>query len=96
LPKRLYGKVFVDQGDVSKALAQRLFETYGIQFFARARRNMKNHLMRLTDRLLAHKCAIVKTLIEKLKNISQIEHSRHRSPTNFMVNLICGLIAYSH
>ena len=29
-------------------------------------------------------------------NISQIEHSRHRSPVNFVVNLICGLIAYAH
>jgi hypothetical protein len=57
---------------------------------------MKNHLMRLTDKLLARKRAIVETVIDQLKNISQIEHSRHRSPTNFMVNVLCGLIAYCH
>jgi hypothetical protein len=57
---------------------------------------MKNHLMRLTDKLLARKRAIVETIIDQLKNISQIEHSRHRSPANFMVNVICGLIAYCH
>jgi hypothetical protein len=57
-------------------LAQRLFETYGIEFFAKPRRNMKNHLMRLTDKLLARKRAIVETIIDQLKNISQIEHSR--------------------
>ncbi|MEM1281789.1 MAG: IS982 family transposase [Cyanobacteria bacterium P01_H01_bin.152] len=96
LLKGLYGKVFADRGYVSKALAKQLFETFGIEFFAKPRRNMKNYLMRLSDKLLARKRAIVETVIDQLKNISQIEHSRHRSPTNFMVNLICGLIAYCH
>ena len=36
------------------------------------------------------------TIIDQLKNISQIEHTRHRSPINFMVNLLGGLIAYCH
>ena len=44
---------------------------------------MKNHLMRLTDTLLARKRSIIETIIDQLKNISQIEHSRHRSPVNF-------------
>jgi transposase len=96
LLKGLYGKVFADRGYISKALAERLLETYGIEFFAKPRRNMKNHLMRLTDKLLARKRALVETILDQLKNISQIEHSRHRSPTNFMVNVICGLIAYCH
>ncbi len=52
--------------------------------------------MRLTDKLLARKRAIVETIIDQFKNISQIEHSRHRSPVNFMVNVVCGLIAYGH
>jgi hypothetical protein len=33
---------------------------------------------------------------DQLKNISQIEHSRHRSVTNFLVNLAAGLIAYTY
>ena len=52
--------------------------------------------MQLTDKLLARKWVIVETVIDQLQNISQIEHSRHRSYTNFMVNIICGLIAYCH
>ena len=60
------------------------------------------------DALFLRKRSIVETIIDQLKNISQIEHSRHRSPQNFlrtgpvgavlfkMVNLICGLIAYCH
>jgi hypothetical protein len=49
-----------------------------------------------TDKLLVRKRAMVETVIDQPKNISQIEHSRHRSPTNFMVNVLCGLIAYCH
>ena len=96
LLKDLFGKVFADRGYVSRALAQKLFEDYGIEFVARPKRRMKNHLMRLSDKLLARKRAIIETVIDQLKNISQIEHSRHRSPVNFTVNLLCGLIAYCH
>ena len=96
LLKSLFGKVFADRGYVSQKLATQLLKELGIEFFAKPRRNMKNRLMRLTDKLLARKRSIIETIIDQLKNISQIEHSRHRSPVNFMVNLLCGLIAYSH
>ena len=52
--------------------------------------------MPLTDRLLLRKRAIIESIIDQLKNISQIEHSRHRSPVNCLVNILCGLIAYCH
>jgi hypothetical protein len=45
-------------------------------------------------RLLLRKRAIIESITDQLKNVSQIEHTRHRSPLNFCVNLICGLIAY--
>jgi hypothetical protein len=48
------------------------------------------------DRILLRKRAIIESVIDQLKNISQIEHSRHRSVVNFMVNLMSGLIAYAH
>lgn len=92
----LHGKVFADRGYVSKKLAKQLLDAFNIEFFAKLRRNMKNKLMRLTDKLLSHKRSIVETVIDQLKNISQIEHSRHRSPVNCWVNIICGLIAYCH
>jgi transposase len=92
----LFGKVFADRGYVSQSLTQQLFQEKGIEFFAPPRRNMKNCLMRLHDKLLARKRSIIETIIDQLKNISQIEHSRHRSPVNFAVNVLCGLIAYCH
>jgi transposase len=96
LLKQLFGKVFADRGYVSTALAQQLLADFGIKFFAKPRRNMKNQLMHLSDKLLARKRSIIETIIDQLKNISQIEHSRHRSPINCFVHLLCGLIAYCH
>jgi hypothetical protein len=52
--------------------------------------------MRLSDKLLARKRSIIETIVDQLKNISQIGHSRHRSSVNFGVNILCGLIAYCH
>lgn len=92
----LFGKFFADRGYVSQKLAHQLLEDFGIQFFAKPRRNMKNKLMRLHDKLLSRQRSIIETINDQLKNISQIEHSRHRSPVNFCVNVLCGLIAYCH
>ena len=57
---------------------------------------MKNKLMTMLDQQLLRKRAIVESVIDQLKNISQIEHSCHRSPTNFVVNLLAALIAHCH
>jgi len=54
---------------------------------------MKNRLMPLADKLLLRRRSIIETINDQLKNISQIEHSRHRSFTNFLVNLLAGLLA---
>ncbi len=96
LLQSLFGNVFADRGYVSQPLAKQLFDTFGLHFFAKAKRNMKNHLMRWSDKLLSRKRAIIESIIDQLKNLSQIEHSRHRSPVNFLVNVVCGLIAYCH
>ena len=96
LVKHLAGKLIGDKGYISRKLQDELRQTFGIQLITKLKRNMKNQLMPLADRLLLRKRAIIETIIDQLKNISQIEHTRHRSLTNFMVNLLCGLIAYCH
>lgn len=96
LLQQLFGKVFADKGYVSQKLAKQLLETTGIQLITRLKRNMKQRLMPLSDRLMLRKRSVIETIIDQLKNISQIEHSRHRSPVNCFVNIICGLIAYCH
>ncbi len=94
LVKGLFGKLFGDKGYLSQQLAQMLRELFDLQLITKLRKNMKNQLMAMSDRILLRKRAIIESIIDQLKNISQIEHSRHRSVTNFVVNVLCGLIAY--
>ena len=68
----------------------------GIQLITKVKSNMKNKLMVMTDQLLIRKRSIMETLNDQLKNISRIEHSRHRSPLNFLVSLVSGLMAYTY
>jgi hypothetical protein len=89
----LFGKVYADKGYISKDLFAELFAKE-VQLITGIRKNMQNQLMPLADKLLLRKRAIIETVNDQLKNISQIEHSRHRSFTNFLVNLLAGLLAY--
>lgn len=47
------------------------------------------------DRMMLRKRAVIESVNDFLKNICDIEHSRHRSITNFLVNLLAALAAYS-
>ncbi len=96
LSRRLFGKLIADRGYISQALFEELLETFGVQLITKLRKNMKNRLMPLVDKLLLRKRAIIESIVDQLKNISQIEHTRHRSPTNCFINIIAGLIAYCH
>ncbi len=76
-----------------RELFQRLFVD-SIQLITKLKSNMKGALMSMSDRLLTRKRAIIETINDELKNIAQVEHSRHRSFDNFMVNLLGVLAAY--
>jgi transposase len=91
----LGGQLFGDRGYISQALHDLLLGQ-GLELLTKIRRTMKNRMMRLWDKLLLRKRALIETIHDQLKNISQIEHTRHRSVPGFMVNLVAGLVAYSH
>ena len=55
---------------------------------------MKNGIISLFDKALLRKRAIIESVNHQLKNISQIKRTSHRSNFNFMINVLCGLIAY--
>ena len=88
-----YGKLVGDKGYISKNLFQRLFVD-GIQLITKLKSNMKGALMSVSDRLLLRKRAIIETVNDELKNIAQVEHSRHRCFDNFIVNLLGAIAAY--
>jgi DDE family transposase len=94
LVKGLFGKLFGDKGYVSRPLFEAL-DDEGVQLVTKLKRGMKNRLMPVFDKIMLRKRAIVETVMDQLKNISQIEHSRHRSVANCLVNLVAGLIAYT-
>jgi hypothetical protein len=93
--KALFGKLYGDKGYISQALFEDLF-AQGIHLMTKLRKNMKTNLVTpLADAINLRKRAICETIFDQLKNIFQIEHSRHRSPKNFITNLFSGLIAYN-
>lgn len=96
LARRLFGKLFGDQGYLAHALAAHLLLTQGLQLITKLRKNMRPVLLPPGDHLLLRKRAIIESINDQLKNICQIEHTRHRSPLNFVVHLLAGLIAYCH
>jgi hypothetical protein len=94
LTKKLAGKLFGDKGYISAKLFKELYEK-GINFYTGIKSNMKNQLVPVIDKLLLRKRSIIETIFDQLKNVAQIEHSRHRSPTNFLVHVTAALTAYS-
>ena len=94
--RQRFGKLFADRGYISQPLAEQLLVEHGIQLITKLRKNMHHRLLDLSDKLLLRKRTSIETIYDQLKNICQIEHSRHRSPVNFLVNLVAGLIAYCH
>ena len=95
LTEGLFGKLVADKGYISQALFEQLFRR-GLHLVTRIKSNMKNRLVPFWDKVLLRKRAIVETVIDQLKNVCQVEHSRHRSPANYFAEVVAGLIAYTY
>jgi len=91
---KVFGKIFADRGYIGKDLFEKLFVD-GIHLVTKIKKNMKNALIHIYDKILLRKRAVVESVNDILKNQCQIEHTRHRSFDNFITNLISGLIAYA-
>jgi hypothetical protein len=94
MTKDIFGKLFGDKGYLSKALFDALFQD-GIQLVTKIKKNMKNHIMSLRDKILPRKRAIIETINDELKNHCQVEHARHRSVNGLLFNILGALTAYS-
>ena len=95
LTRGLTGKLIGDRGYISHRLFHELWER-GLQLVTKIRKNMRNKLMPMVDKLLLRKRAIIETINDQIKNIQQVEHTRHRSVTNAMVNVLAASVAYTH
>ena len=93
LKKDIFGSIYADRGYVSKPLKISLLK-YGIRLVTRVRSNMKPVKFSAFDSVMLKCRSLIETVNDQLKNLSQIEHTRHRSVFNFTVNLMAGIIAY--
>jgi hypothetical protein len=82
------------EATISQALRETL-QQQGVELITKLRKKMKPKLLNLMDKILLRKRALIETANDQLKSVCQIEHSRHRSPTNAFVHLIAGLVAYT-
>jgi hypothetical protein len=94
ITKELLGKLFADKGYIGQKLFDQLLDK-GLQLITGIRKNMKNRLMSQWDKLMLRKRSLIESVNHQLKNVFQIEHSRHRSVFNGFANMICAIIAFA-
>ena len=85
MSKSLWGKLVCNRGYLSQSLFEQPY-AQGLQLITPIRKNMQIRLVLLQDNLLTRKRFIIETIVDQLKTISQIEHTRHRSTTNSSIS----------
>jgi hypothetical protein len=93
LCKGLFGLLFGDRGYVSKDLSKALAEQ-GLELVTTLKKNMKPVPRTDFEKAVLRRRSLVETVVDQLKNLCQVEHTRHRSTANFLVNLMAGIVAY--
>jgi len=88
------GTIYGDAGYVSQNLFEMLWEQ-GLQLITKIRKNMKNKVLKMKDKLLLKKRSLIETVIDLLKNILDLWHTRHRSIANGANNALACLAAYN-
>jgi hypothetical protein len=94
ITQRLTGKLYADKGYIGRALFHKLWQR-GLHLITGIRRNMRNQLMPLADKLMLRKRFVIETVLDILKSEMGLEHSRHRSVVNAMVHILSCLVAYA-
>jgi hypothetical protein len=82
-----------DKGYLSRDLQETLAKQ-GLKWITKVRKNMKKKALSAFEKFFLYQRSIIETVIDQLKSICYIEHTRHRSPVNFLVNLVSGLAGY--
>jgi hypothetical protein len=93
LLKNLQGLAVGDKGYISEKVSEELAKD-GLKFITKVRKNMKQKILSSFEKFFLSKRSLVETVIDQLKAICQIEHTRHRQPINFVANLLSALAAY--
>jgi len=89
----LHGQVYADKGYIAQWLTEKLAER-GIQLITTLKKNMKPVPRTDFEKAILRRRPLIETVFDELKNLCQIEHTRHRSTANFVVNLMAGIVTY--
>src|ERR1700739_4143010 len=89
MTQHLAGALYADKGYIRRKLWQR-----GLHLIPSIRRNMRNYLMPLADKIMLRKRFLIETVLDTLKSEMGLEHSRHRSVVNAMVHVLSCVVAY--
>ena len=95
ITRHLRGKLYADKGYISRELFTKLWQR-GLHLITGIRRNMRNHLMLLGDKIMLRKRFVIETVFDILKCKMGLEHTRHRSPVNAVVHILSCLVAYAY
>jgi hypothetical protein len=95
ITRHLKGKLYADKGYISHEVFHKLWQR-GLHLITGIRRNMRNHLMLLGDKIMLRKRFVIETVFDILKGEMGLEHTRHRSPVNAMVHVLSCLVAYAY
>lgn len=87
--------MFGDKGYISQTLFEKLLER-GLKLVTGLKKNMKNKLMELFDKIMLRKRALTESINNQLKNVFHLEHTSHRSPINGFANMVAAVVAYTH
>lgn len=93
--EKITGKLCGDKGYIGQSLFENLF-IGGIQLITKLKKNMKNMLMSQSDKIILRHRALIESVNDELKNMAQVEHSRHRSVANFLCNTFAAIAAYCY
>lgn len=94
MTKGLQGKIFGDKAYISKDMFNKLYSR-NLRLCTGIRKDMKNYLFDLEDKMLLRKRSMIESVFNVLKNHMCLEHTRHRSPINFLVHVLACVSAYS-
>lgn len=94
LLKGLKGIACGDKGYLCTKRAEELAQK-GISMITKVKKNMKKRVLSCFHKFCLSKRGMIETVIDQLKSLCQIQHTRHRNPNNFIINLLAGLAAYT-
>lgn len=89
----LKGKCYGDKGYLT-SLLEELLEA-GLHLVTKVRRNMKNMLLPLSDKLNLLRRGSIEAVNDILMTVCDIDHTRHHNPMNALAQIFSGLTAYT-